>query len=201
MPQTAIPPKLVEQLIEDHGRDISKWNDELRDLVDPTISARMLNPPLSGQIKLRKNRDFQYFWAKDVCGASPDHTRIEDLRSQGWDFATTDDVEMCSAETVKGRNGKGFSNEIRSGDRRLMKLPMDLWRAHRKSQLVLAYQYAYPQAMGNDGQPMTAKGLLPGLKTAVVGPESLEEWQRRSVPDDLENGVIGNTAVHRPEAT
>jgi hypothetical protein len=203
---SAIPPKLVEQLIEDHGRNTALWPSELQDLVDPSISAKQLNPPLSGQIERRLNRNFEYFWAKDVCGANPDHTRVEELRYVGWDFATTEDVRMCSEETVKGRDKKGFSNEIRSGDRRLMKIPMQKWREMRKSQNVQALQMAYPQVYSSDGKPMTARNLIPGVNTREVGVETpeMKEWESRRVISDpakeiATEQVFGNTAVYKRE--
>jgi len=160
MPEThPIPRKVQEQIIESHGTDTTKWNQELRDLFDPTISARQLNPPMSGQILKVKDQGFHFHWAKDVCGANPDHSRVEELRFMGYDYATTDDVDMCSEDTVKNRNGKGFSNEIRSGDRRLMKLPMQKYREMRKAQNLTAYQMAYPQAFGGDVSPLSTEVL------------------------------------------
>src|SRR6266404_3040089 len=159
MANNVVPPKVMEQIYTDHGKDYSKWNQELQDLFDPTISARQLNPPVSGLIANRKNTSMHYHWAKDVCGGTPDHTRVEEMRSIGWEFANTDDVEMTNDFTVKNRDRKNFSNEIRNGDLRLMKIPVQRWREKRKAENVSAYQMAYPQAFGATGRPMRTEDL------------------------------------------
>jgi hypothetical protein len=167
-----VPRQLMQQFVEDHGKDPSKWPQELQDLMNPNIQARQLSAPISGQIEKFLNTEFAYTWAKDVCGATPDHSRVEELRYDGWDYATTDDVVMCTEDTVKGRNkerksadGKGFSNEIRSGDRRLMKVPIMRRREQRKAQNLKAMQMAYPQPFGGDGRPMTLEQFTPGMNT------------------------------------
>src|SRR5580698_5579010 len=89
-------------------------SEELQDLLNPSISARQLSPPLSGQIKKRLNRECEYYWARDRNGQDPDHSRVEQLRYTGFEYASTKDVEMCSEDTLKGRDEKGFTDEIRS---------------------------------------------------------------------------------------
>lgn len=167
-----VPRKLIQQLYEDFGKDTSKWPQELQDVFNPSIEARQMNPPMSGYIKTRKNTNFHYHWAKDVMGANPDHTRVEELRSVGWDYASTEDVVMANSFTVKNRKGgkdDGYSNEIRNGDLRLMKVPMVLWRSHHKSEVVRAYQMAYPQILGGpSGRPMTSEEFTPGLKSELL---------------------------------
>jgi len=188
-----VPPKLLEQIYADHGRDWTKWPEELRDIFDPSIAATPIAPPSSGKIKTTKETGFHYHWAKDVCGSTPDHTRVEELRSVGWDYATTDDVVMYNEFTVKNRrNGKpdGFSNEIRNGDLRLMKVPMALWRAKRKAENTSAYQMAYPQVFGTTGKPMTAGELTPGLKTEMVTGENLPEFESRFKPENSATMII-----------
>lgn len=204
-----LPPKLFQQLIEDHGKNIEAWPSELQDLVNPSISAKQLNPPLSGQIDTRLNREYEYFWAKDICGQNPDHSRVEELRYVGFEFATTDDVKMCSEDTVKGRDankksrdGKGFSNEIRSGDRRLMKVPMQKWREMRKAANLRAIQMAYPQGYGHDGTPMSTASLTPGMRTYMGSDKDVEAMRGNAVvsnpEEELATGQIkGNAAVAR----
>jgi hypothetical protein len=190
----AIPKKLMEQLVEDHGRNTSLWPQELQDLVNPSIEARQMYTPLSGQIKERLNREYEYFWAKDICGANPNHERVGALRYAGWDFATTKDVKMANEFTVKGES------EIRNGDLVLMKIPMMKWKQMRKAQNMEAIQMAYPQAYGYDGQPMTAANLTPGMRTYMGSEADVEEMRgkaRVSDPaEELATGkVSGNAAV------
>lgn len=170
----------MKQFVEEHGRDISKWPMELQDLLNPTIEARQLNPPLSGSIEKRLNKEFEYFWAKDVCGQTPDHSRVEDLRYMGWDYATTADVKMCSDDTVRGKNKEGFSNEIRSGDRRLMKIPMQRWREMRKAQNMTAMQMAYPQPFDTAGRPMTLEDFTPGINTYFADQAQVDRIKQNS---------------------
>jgi hypothetical protein len=187
--QNVVPPKVMEQIYSEHGKNYGEWNQELQDLFDPTISARQLNPPLSGKIEVRKNTNFQYRWAKDVCGSNPDHTRVEELRAVGWEFADTNDVKMANDFTVRNRNkNNGFSNEIRNGDLRLMKIPMQRWREMRKSENVAAFQMAYPQAFGTTGRKMSTENLAhplqsmdqqhPGMRNKLVtGASDLADFE------------------------
>ena len=208
MPEAnALPPKLIEQLYEDHGRNPQLWPSELRDLVDPTISAKQRNAPVSGMIEEIKNHEFAYYWAKDVCGQNPDHTRVEELRYDGWDYATTRDVKMCTDDTVRNRDKQGFSNEIRSGDRRLMKCSKIKWRENRKAENVRALMMAYPQGFGSDGSPMSTKNLTPGVKTYMGSEVDLDELARKRVVSSAANDIeraergerpFGNTSIHKP---
>jgi hypothetical protein len=195
-----LPPKLVQQLFEEHGKNTASWPTELQDLVNPSIQARQLNAPLSGQIEKRLNREYEYFWAKDICGQNPDHSRVEELRYTGFEYATTDDVRMCSEDTVKGRDKNNFSNEIRSGDRRLMKIPMQKWREMRKAQNINAIQMAYPQGFGADGGPMTAANLTPGMKTYLGSEADVDAMRRGAIVSDpteelATKEIKGNAAV------
>lgn len=187
MSASVIPPKLLQQIIEDHGRDPAKWPLELQDIFDTNVVARPLNAPVSGIIKIKKNTNFHYHWAKDICGSQPNHERVEELKAMGWDFADTNDVVMFNEFTVKNRKGgknDGFSNEIRNGDLRLMKCPMALWRQKRKAENVAAFQMAYPQAYGTTGKPMTADELTPGLKTEMVTGAELGDFERHFRPEN-----------------
>jgi hypothetical protein len=183
-----IPKKLMQQLLEEHGRNPQEWNQELQDLINPTIEARDIAPPLSGRIEKILNTDYHYHWAFDRCGSTPDHDRVESLRYAGWEFASTDDVRMCAESTVIGRkqgrpskDGKGFSEEIRSGDRRLMKLAMGKWRSLRKAQNIAAYQMAYPQPFDAKGKAMTAENLIPGMPTRMLEPKEITEAHEQAL--------------------
>ena len=176
-----VPKKVMEGIITDHGSDTRNWNQELQDLFDPSIAARQLNPPVSGHIALRKNTSMHYHWAADKCGQNADHSRVEEMRAIGWDFASTDDVEMANDFTVRNRRGgkpDGFSNEIRNGDLRLMKIPLQRWREKRKAENVAAFQMAYPQAYGATGVPMSSANLIPGMKSELVTGEGLGAFER-----------------------
>ena len=180
--------QLLKHLIEENGPDQSKWSQGLRDLVDPSIEAVSISPPISGKVDEFLNTDYHYYWAKDVCGQTPFHDRVESMRYAGWQFANTDDVRMCSESAIIGRKGEkkskdgrnGFSDEIRSGDRRLMKLPMRLHRSSEKARNMKAYQYVHPQAFGNDGKPMSAANLIPGMKSHFMDGAQIDEARRNA---------------------
>lgn len=195
---SVIPKQLMKNLVDEHGKDVSRWPQELQDLIDPSIIAVNIAPPLTGKVDAFLNTDYQYYWAYDMCGATPNHDRVESMRWAGWEYATTDDVRMCSEATIKGRNPKrsskdggiGWSDEIRSGDRRLMKLPMRLYRAARKAQNTAAFQMAYPTPFGATGQPMSAANLVPGLRSEMLSDEEIEKTRRNANPS---NSVVLNT--------
>ena len=185
----AVPQSFLKNL-RDSETSINA-SEELKDLLNPSITAQQLSPPLTGQIKKRLNRENEYYWARDRNGQDPDHSRVEELRYMGFEFATTKDVEMCSQDTVKGADDKGFSNEIRSGDRRLMKVPMRLWREMRKAQNLRAIQQTYPQGRGAEGSPMGVGNTLPGVRT-YLSEESVEQIRSRAT-----TGEGGNASVAR----
>jgi len=180
-----IPRKLVETIVENNGNDPSRWNQELRDLFDTTIEPELCSTPISGKVDKFLNPDFHYYWAFDRAER---HERVEELRYAGWEFATTNDVKMCAESSVVSRKkekaskdgGEGFSDEIRSGDRRLMKLPMNVWRKHKKAQNMASWQQTYPQAFGTNGQQMDAASLIPGLKTEIMDPAAIEQTRQRA---------------------
>jgi len=187
---------LLKHLYQEHGSDTSKWPSALRDLIDPSIEARAIAPPISGKVDKFLNTDFYYYWAFDRCGQESSHDRVESMRYAGWQFATTDDVKMCSLDSAKGRNkdrkskdgGEGWSDEIRSGDRRLMKIPMTLWRSIQKANLIAAYQLSYPQPfVGNGvdekgrpvGRPiMTNEQFITGVKTELMSEAQIADAKR-----------------------
>jgi hypothetical protein len=197
---SALPKKIVDQMFEDHGKNTNSWPTELQDLVNPSIEALQLSPPLSGQIATRLNRDFEYYWARDIGGATPDHSRVGAMKYDGWDFATTEDVKMCNEDTVKGRNKSGFSNEIRNGDLILMKIPKMKWRQMRKAQNLEAIRMAYPQGFGQDGAPMSSANLTPGIRTNVMSEAEIDSMRAGARVSDPKQEVLtgdirGNAAV------
>jgi hypothetical protein len=196
MPQQidpAVPQNVVKQILATDGTGIhpSLWNDELKDLFNPSISARPLHLPESGRIKTVKNKEYMYFLAFDRCGSNARHERVEQLRAAGWEYATTDDVEMYSADNVKQKN------EIRSGDRRLMKIPMQRWREIRKAQNLAALDQINPRR-ANAG-PMSVESMTPGMASYTGDDESIRANARVSDPnEELRTGQItGNAAIAR----
>ena len=194
---------MLQRLMEEHGSDPEKWNEELQALVNPSIQAKPSHLPMSGNIKQLKDTTLQPYWAFDRCGADPKHDRVEQLRSDGWRFATTNDVEMMSEDTVKGRNKDGFSDEIRSGDRRLMVIPKRRWLEIRKAQLQQAMALANPRggAFTDDRRVMGVNNMVPGVRTEISD-ESVDAIRARAVlssaSDDLASGrVTGNASAVR----
>ena len=184
----AVPQSFLKNL-RDSETSINA-SEELKDLLNPSITAQQLSPPLTGQIKKRLNRENEYYWARDRNGQDPDHSRVDELRYMGFEFASTKDVEMCSDDTIKGKDKDGFSNEIRSGDRRLMKVPLRLWKEMRKAQNLRAIQQTYPQGRG-DSTPMGVGNTLPGVNTRF-SEETVEQIRSRA-----NTGEGGNASVAR----
>jgi hypothetical protein len=187
----AVPPNTLKQILGPDGIPPSQWNEELRDLLSPSIAARPLHLPESGRIKTVKNKQYVYFLAFDRCGTDARHERVEQLRAAGWDYATTDDVEMFSADNVKQKN------EIRSGDRRLMKIPIQRWKEIRKAQNLAALDLINPRRQ--DTGPMGISNMSPELNTQVV---DSEEMRSRAVVSDaaqelLTGEIRGNASVAR----
>jgi hypothetical protein len=194
MPQQfdpAIPPNVIKQLLGPDGIHPSQWNEELQDLLSPSISARPLHVPESGRIKTVKNKEYHYFLARDRCGSNPNHERVEQLRAAGWDYATTDDVEMFSTENVKQKN------EIRSGDRRLMKIPVQRWKEIRKAQNLAALEQINPRRP-NSG-PMSLASMTPGMEHYYASDADIRARAVVSDPaEELRTGnITGNAAVAR----
>jgi hypothetical protein len=187
----AVPPNVVKQIMGPDGIHPSQWSEELRDLFNPSISARPLHLPESGRIKTIKNKEYQYFLAFDRCGSDARHERVEQLRAAGWEYATTDDVEMFSADNVKQKN------EIRSGDRRLMKIPMQRWREIRKSQNLAALDQINPRRASSG--PMSVESMTPGMAHYATDDASVRAGAVVSDPtEELRTGEIkGNAAVAR----
>jgi hypothetical protein len=188
-----VPRAVVNQILEEQPNS-SGWNPELEALFNPNIVARPLHLPISGQIKERKKRDVEFFWAFDRCGDKPFHERVEQLKAVGFEPATTEDVIMWSQDNVKG------PSEIRSGDRLLMKVNKTIWLSVRKQQVIDALNMSYPTARANDGKPMNAQSLIPGIRSEVVGDEYIDKFRSQAVISDasqeLSTGVVeGNASV------
>jgi hypothetical protein len=179
----------IAQVLGAEGVPASAQNDEYRALINPSITARPLHIPESGSIKTIKNKEFKYFLAFDRCGSNPKHERVEALRATGeWDYATTDDVEMRSANDVKGKN------EIRSGDRRLMKIPMQRWLEMRKDQMTRSLDMINP-SRANAG-PMGLGNMTPGMTHAYVDDASVRASARVSnASEDVEAIIAGGKAA------
>jgi hypothetical protein len=187
----AVPPNVVKQVLGPDGIPRSQWSSELEDLFNPSISARPLHLPESGRIKTKKNKEYEYFLARDICGTNPNHQRVEQLRAAGWEYATTDDVEMYSKADVKQQN------EIRSGDRRLMKIPIQRWKEIRKAQNLAALDMINPRRQSTG--PMGLGNMSPELNTQMVDGD---EMRLRAVVSDaaeeLRTGERkGNASVAR----
>jgi len=156
---------------------------------------------MAGQIIKRLNNEMEFFWAFDRNGQNPFHERVDRLRAVGFDYATTKDVQMAVDDVVKGKDDKGFSNEIRNGDLRLLKVPKRRWLEIRKSQQLQAITMMNPRgkAMGDDGTVMGVQGLIPGVRTSITD-EAIEDIRSRAVVSDaakdLSDGQIrGNASV------
>lgn len=183
----------IAQLMGPDGIPPTAMNDELRDLMNPSISARPLHLPESGRIKTVLNSEFVYFLAFDRCGSNARHDRVEQLRAAGWQFATTKDVEMYSKDNVKS------PVEIRSGDRRLMKISKQRWAEMRKAQNFAALQQINP-GRPNSG-PMGLGNMTPGMAHSYADDAAVRAGARVSnAVDDvaaiLEGGrASGNASV------
>jgi hypothetical protein len=165
-----LPSSFVRNFFEGNPSYRPGQNEEVDALFNPSIEAKPLHVPMAMRIKEAKQKDLTFYWAFDRCGTTPNHTRVEQLRAVGFDYATTDDVVMCVEDTVKNRNGESFSNEIRNGDNRLMKVKKSRWLEIRKSHQLQALMMANPRGkvMGEDGTIMGAASLIPGVKTTVT---------------------------------
>jgi hypothetical protein len=167
-------------------------NPETDALFNPSITARPLHVPQAGQIAKRLNNEMEFFWAFDRLGQNPYHERAERLRSVGFEYATTKDVQMAVEDVIKGKDASGFSSEIRNGDLRLMKVPKRRWLEIRKSQQLQAIMMMNPRGkvMGEDGTVMGVNSLIPGVRT-TVSDEPVEDIRARAVvsnaAEDLKN--------------
>jgi hypothetical protein len=158
-----LPKSFTRNFLESNPGYRIGQNEETDALFNPSITAKPLHVPIAGQIKKRLVSEFEFYWAFDRNGQNPYHQRVEQLRAVGFDYATTKDVEMYVADTIKGEN------EIRNGDLRLMKVKKQRWLEIRKSHMLQAIMMANPRGkvMGEDGTVMGVDNLIPGVKTTV----------------------------------
>lgn len=158
-----IPKSFVNDFIEAHPT-YRPGRDEVVDaLFNPSIEAKPMYAPTALRIKEKKNTEVRYKWAFDRNGQNPNHTRVEQLRSDGWDFATTDDVVMSVESTVLG------PTEIRNGDLRLMKIPVKRFLEIEKSRLIQAIHMTRPQRMtSRDGEQVMSTSMVPGVKSEIA---------------------------------
>jgi hypothetical protein len=171
-----VPKRIVREIAENSPHE-SKWSEDLKILLNPSIEAKPLHLPQSGQIRLRKNKDFEYFWALDRGGDKPFHERVDQLRAVGFQFATVEDVEMMIEDTVKEKN------EIRNGDRRLMKVAKQRWAEIRKSQMMDAIRLTSPRDHGfidPSRNVMRTDSLTPGIKTMLTDDAVVADIKNRS---------------------
>jgi|ERR1700685_537674 len=184
-PQIALS---ISQLIGPDGIPPSAMNDELRDLMNPSITARPLHLPESGRIKTILNNEFVYYLAFDRCGSNARHDRVEQLRAAGWQFATTKDVEMFSKDNVKS------PMEIRSGDRRLMKIPKQRWQEIRKAQNLAALEQINPRRP-NSGA-MGLGNMTPSMPYAFAEDATVRAGARVSdATHDIQEIAAGGKAA------
>jgi hypothetical protein len=175
-----VPKRILKDIAENAPHE-SKWSDDLQILLNPSIEAKPAHMPLSGQIKLRKNKDFEYFWAFDRNGNNPSHERVDGLRHIGFQYATTDDVEMMMPSTVLDKN------EIRNGDRRLMKVNRQRWAEIRKSQMMDAIRLTSPREHGfvdPNRAVMRTESLTPGIKTMLTDDAVVSDLKNRATPEN-----------------
>jgi hypothetical protein len=201
MPESQIPPAAFSrQFSEANPNYRPGQNEETDALFNPSITARPLHVPIAGQIAKRLNSEMEFYWAFDRNGTSPNHERVERLRAAGFDYATTDDVQMAVEDTIKGRrDGKrdGYSNEIRNGDLRLMKVSKRRWLEIRKNQQLSAILMMNPRgkAMGEDGSVMSVSSMIPGVRTEITSDATVEELKARAVVSnagkDIAEGEFG----------
>ena len=158
-----IPKSFVKDFIEGNP-NYRPGRDEVVDaLFNPSIEAKPMYAPTALRIKEKKNTEVRYKWAFDRNGQNPNHTRVEQLRSDGWDFATTDDVVMAVESTVLG------PTEIRNGDLRLMKIAVKRYLEIEKSRLVQAIHMTRPQRMtSRDGEHVMSTSMVPGVKSEIA---------------------------------
>lgn len=150
--EPALSPSFVKQVLEDQRPE--NFNEETAALFNASIVAKPMNTPQSGQIAKQLNKEMHYHWIRDRAGVNPNHERVEKLRYEGWEFATTKDVEMCVASTVLGEA------EIRNGDLILMKLPLERWLQIRKAQQMEAISQFSPRRAPDVDNVMRSAALL-----------------------------------------
>lgn len=170
----SIPKGLLDQLREANP-NVQSWSEEARALLNPSISARPMHLPQAGAIKRIINKDYKYKMVRDKLGQNPNHERVEQLKAEGWEFATTKDVEMASQATVKSEN------EIRNGDLILMKVPMKRYLEIEKDRLERSVGMAY--GTREDG-PVMSNAQVPGIRSTMTGDESVDGIRSKAIVSD-----------------
>lgn len=159
----SIPKSFVRDFIEANPSYRTGRDEVVDALFNPSIEAKPQYAPTSLRIKEVKNREVRYKWAFDRNGQNPNHTRVEQLRSDGWDYATTGDVVMAVESTVLGET------EIRNGDLRLMKIPVRRYLEIEKSRLMQAIHMTRPQRMTNrEGENVMSTNMVPGVRSEIA---------------------------------
>lgn len=201
-PDPQVPQSFTRNFLDSNPGYRPGVNEEVDALFNPSISAKPLHVPMAGQIRKRLNSEMEFYWAFDRNGQNPYHERCERLRAVGFEYATTKDVDMYVADTIKGES------EIRNGDLRLMKVPKMRWLEIRKSQMLQAIMMMNPKGkvMGENGTIMGAQELVPGVKT-TLSDESVESIRSRAIPSSAAADIqemnaggkpSGNASVVRP---
>lgn len=182
-----VPESVLKQVYENFGSNQANWPEDLKALLSPSIIARPLHMPSMMAIKLRKNTDYEYFAARDKEGANPNHERVGQLRGMGFDYATTDDVEMENESSVKSKS------EIRSGDLVLMKVPRSIWYGIRKQQQLDAIRLTKRADPARSVLMSTAH--VPGVRSELAGEQDLASIMAHRVLDNSAEGdfTSGNT--------
>jgi hypothetical protein len=198
---STLPRSFIDQFRESNPGYRPGQNEETDALFNPSIEAKPLHIPQAGRIAKRLNSEVEFFWAFDRNGQNPYHERVERLRAVGFEFASTKDVQMAVEDVVKGKNQEGFSNEIRNGDLRLMKVPKRRWLEIRKTHMLQAIMMMNPRGkvMGDDGTVMGVGSLIPGVRTSVTD-EPIEDIRARAVVSDAaadlrDKQVRGNASI------
>ena len=186
-----IPQSIVKQVFEEQGKDQANWSEDLKALMSPSIVARTLHMPSMMRIKKRINTEFEYFAARDREGTNPNHERVGELKALGFDFATTDDVEMENESSVKSKS------EIRSGDLILMKVPKAIWYGIRKQQQLDAIRLT--KRSDPSKSVLMSTSHIPGVRTELAGEQDLAAIIAHRTLDNsadgpaVENFTTGNT--------
>jgi len=155
-------------------------SDELKDLLNPSISARQMSPPISGTIKKRLNRECEYFWARDLNGQDADHSRVEMLRRRWLGIRHHEDVADGDGRYREGpRQKKDSPTRFALATGRLMRFHDALARNAQGAEP--RSDSANPSAGGRSGEgsPMGVGNTLPG-STKYLSDETVEQIRGRA---------------------
>lgn len=178
----SVPESVINRVFTDeHLRNRSSWSEDLVSLFTPSVEARPLHLPGTLKIKTRLNKDVEFYWARDREGSNPNHQRVGELRSMGFDFAIQDldckhengcgcDVIMANDSVVKSKT------EIRCGDLVMVKCAKSIWRGIRKYQQMQSIVQTNRHS-NEDRAPMSTLNSLPGVKTQEISAGEVAEHQ------------------------